>query len=117
LQKLEFLVPPDELKQRLAAIEKWAAWFGAEVSLAYLARGGGKVPADLSEGLFPVKIVQAEAGKPLYESLVNYGRQVGGVVGMFVHERLTLFERIFDKSITTQVAGRVEVPVLAIPVR
>ena len=118
LTKLEFCMMPDQMQLQKRDIKRWATWFGAEpliVHFTNVANVGGKGKA---KSPFPVKAVLTVPAEPFYQDLVEYSTGLKNTaLCMFVHERLTMFERIFDKSVTGQVAGLVQIPMLALPLK
>ncbi|MBK9016647.1 MAG: universal stress protein [Saprospiraceae bacterium] len=117
LQKLEFCLPPEEVPAHKKEINKWAKWMGATASIAYFTNIADAVP-NQSKSPFPIKTIVTLPEEPLYEDLVEYSANLKATaLCMFVHERLTVFERIFDRSVTGQVAGRVHIPMLALPIK
>ncbi len=117
LPKLEFCMLPDQVDTYKKDIKKWSSWFGAKPSVLYFKKiATGATPPDKSP--FPMKTVLTVPQDPLWGDLVEYSKGLkDAALAMFVHERMTVFERIFSKSITGQVAGRVQVPLLAMPVK
>lgn len=117
LQKLEFCLPPEEVTVHKKDINKWAKWMGAAASIAYFTDVADAVP-DEGKSPIPIKTIVTMPEEPLYEDLVEYSASLKATaLCMFVHERLTVFERIFDRSVTGQVVGRVRIPMLALPVK
>lgn len=117
LPKLEFCMLPDQVDTYKRDIKKWSTWFGAKPTVVYFKKIADGT-AQLDKSPFPVKTVLTVPQDPLWEDLVEYSNGLKDTaLAMLVHERMTVFERIFDKSITGQVAGRVQVPLLAMPVK
>ncbi|MBK8561957.1 MAG: universal stress protein [Saprospiraceae bacterium] len=119
LQKLEFCIAPDQVDELKSNIKRWANWFGVEPQVVHFANvanaGTGK---DKDKSPFQVKAVLTVPEEPLYQDLVEYSTGLKNTaLCMFVHERLTVFERIFNKSITGLVAGHVQIPMLALPLK
>lgn len=117
LQKLEFCMTPDQLSNHTRDIKKWSSWLGAGASVLYLT----KVPNLMmkrGKSAFPVKTVITDPEDPLYEDLVEYSKSTKNTaLVMFVHERPTVFDRIFNRSVTRQVANHLQIPLLALPVK
>jgi nucleotide-binding universal stress UspA family protein len=117
LQKLEFCIAPEQVLELKSDIKRWATWFGVEplvvhfTNVANAGTGKAKTP-------FPIKAVLTVPAEPLYQDLVEYSTGLKNTaLCMFVHERMTVFERIFNKSITGLVAGHVQIPMLALPLK
>ncbi len=118
LQKLEFCMTPEQVHAHKRDLKKWATWFGGEASIVYFKRVADVVIQPAFKSPFPIKTVPTVPTDALWEDLVKYGNGLKSTaLAMFVHERITIFERIFDRSVTQQVAGRVHVPMLAMPVK
>jgi nucleotide-binding universal stress UspA family protein len=117
LPKLEFCMLPGQVGTYQKDIKRWSKWFGATPSVVYFKKVAAGT-ASLSKSPFPMKTVLTVPQDPLWEDLVEYSSGLKGTaLAMLVHERMTVFERIFSKSITGQVAGRVQVPLLAMPIK
>jgi nucleotide-binding universal stress UspA family protein len=117
IKKLEFCITLEQVASQRRDIKKWSTWFGADPIVVHFTNvanaGTGKV-----KSLFPIKAVLTMPQEPLYQDLVEYSTGLKGTaLCLFVHERLTVFERIFDKSVTGQVAGHVQIPMLALPMK
>lgn len=117
LKAIEFCITPEQVPAHKRDLKKWATWLGAEGSITYFTNVAGAGVAQ-KDSPFPIKTVITIPEDALYEDLVEYSKDLKStVLAMLVHERMTMFERIFDKSITGQVAGRVLIPMLAVPVK
>ncbi len=119
LKKLEFCTTPEQVIAHKRDIKRWATWFDAEPLMVHFTNvanvGTGK---EKVKSPFQVKAVLTLPEERLYQDLVEYSTGLKGTaLCMFVHERLTVFERIFDKSVTGLVAGHVQIPMLALPVK
>ncbi|MCF8246291.1 MAG: universal stress protein [Saprospiraceae bacterium] len=118
IKKLEFCMTPEQVHAHQREIKKWATWFGAEASAVYFKRVADVTAPPKGKSPFPIKTVLTVPQDALWEDLVEYGNSLKeSALAMFVHERITVFERIFDRSVTGQVAGRVHIPMLAMPVK
>lgn len=118
LKKLEFCMTPEQVHAHQREIKKWATWFGAEAAAVYFKRVADVTAPPKNKSPFPIKTVLTVPQDALWEDLVEYGNGLkGSALAMFVHERITVFERIFDRSVTGQVASRVHIPMLAMPVK
>jgi nucleotide-binding universal stress UspA family protein len=117
LTKLEFCITPDQVLPQKRYIKKWATWFGAEPMMVHFSNVANfSTGKEKSKSPFPAKAVLTVPAEPFYQDLVEYSTGLKNTaLCMFVHERLTVFERIFDKSVTGQVAGHVQIPMLALP--
>lgn len=117
LLNMEFCMTPNQLKSHKREIKRWSDWFGAAPTVVYFTDIATSEDAG-SNMPFPIKTVVTMPDETLYEDLVEYSNGLKNTsLAMFVHERMTMFERIFDKSITSQVAGHVQIPMLALPVK
>lgn len=116
LTSIEFSLLPEQIEPLKKQLKKWAEWFGAAATVVYFAN---IATAGMSvESPFPLKTVLTIPEDSLYQDLVEYTNGLKGTaLCMFVHERPTVFERIFDKSITGQVAGHIQIPMLALPLK
>jgi nucleotide-binding universal stress UspA family protein len=114
LHKLKVCVTPEQVPSSNKVLARWSKWLDAGTELLYLTSLPGLATAK-PETPFPFRVVKSPPETPLYQDLVNYseGMKETALV-MFVHER-GFFERIFDRSITKQVAGKVKVPLLTLP--
>ncbi len=118
LQKLEFCITPEQMGELNSDIKRWANWFGVEPLIVHFTDVANAGTGKADDAPFPVKAVLTVPEEPLYQDLVEYSKGLKDtVLCMFVHERMTIFERIFDKSLTGQVAGLVQIPMLALPLR
>lgn len=117
LQKIEFCMTPEQVQAHKKDIKKWATWFGIEASVVYFKRVAEVSIQPKPKIPFPIKTVLTVPEDALWEDLVEYGNGLKDTaLGMFVHERMTVFERIFDRSVTKQVAERIHIPILAMPI-
>ncbi|MCC6727354.1 MAG: universal stress protein [Saprospiraceae bacterium] len=119
LKRLEFCTTTGQVASQKRYIKQWSAWFGAEPQVLHFTKSGhDAIGKEKGKAPFPVKIVKSVPEAPLYHDLVEYSTGLKHTaLCMFVHERLTVFERIFDKSVTGLVAGRVQIPMLALPMK
>ncbi|GEM_PF-2187363 len=117
LQKLEFCMTPKQMLMHKKDISRWAKWTGAETSIVYFTDMGATAP-EQDTSPFPIKTVVTMPEESFFENIIEYSRSLNDTaLCMFVHERPTLFDRIFDRSVTGQVVNQVQIPMLTLPVR
>ena len=121
--KLEELLAAISLKEAkvcLPKLSEWTNWFNVKAEVISLT----SVPeADQDELEAAVRaypeitahLVPKKDDLPMWKNLVNYtaGRKKA-VLLMFVHER-SVFDKLFNYSITSKVADGINIPLLAIP--
>jgi nucleotide-binding universal stress UspA family protein len=114
LHKLKVCVTPEQIPTMNRSLLSWSKWLDAGTELLYMTSLPNLATAKPATP-FPFRVVKSPPETPLYQDLVNYseGMKETALV-MFVHER-GFFERIFDRSITKQVAGEVKIPLLTLP--
>ncbi len=115
LLKLSVCATPEQASRHGKLASKWGAWLKCETEAFYIT--ALPVTGQGAKSPIPFKIVPSPIETPLYEDLVEYSKGLKNeALLMFVHER-SFFKKIIDSSITEKVAGLIEIPLLALPVK
>lgn len=109
-----------EAKTCLPKLVEWANWIKAKVEVISLTSvpetDQDEMEAAVAE--YPeitAHLVPKKDDLPMWKNLVNYtADRKKAVLLMFVHER-TVFDKLFNYSITSKVADGIHIPLLAIP--
>jgi nucleotide-binding universal stress UspA family protein len=120
IEELLAAISLKEAKTCLPKLAEWANWFNVKAEVISLT----SVPeADQDEMEAAVRaypeitahLVPKKDDLPMWKNLVNYtaDRKKAALL-MFVHER-SVFDKLFNYSITSKVADGIHIPLLAIP--
>lgn len=120
LEELLAAISLKEAKACLPKLVEWAKWLKTKVQVISLT----SVPETDQDELEAVvadypeitaQLVPKKDDLPMWKNLVNYtADRKKAVLLMFVHER-TVFEKLFNYSITSKVADGILIPLLAVP--
>jgi nucleotide-binding universal stress UspA family protein len=121
--KLEELMAAISLKEAKVCLPKlieWANWLDVKAEVISLTSLPEADQDELEKAVqeFPeitAHLVPKKDDLPMWKNLVNYtADRKKAVLLMFVHER-TVFDKLFNYSITSKVADGIHIPLLAVP--
>jgi nucleotide-binding universal stress UspA family protein len=120
LEELIAAISLKEAKSSLPRLIEWGKWMNAKLEVISLT----SVPETDQEQLEAViaeypeiagRLIPKKNDLPLWKNIVNVtADHKKAALVMFVHER-TVFDKLFDYSITSKVADGIRIPLLAIP--
>ena len=122
LKELVAAVTLKEAKECIPHIQHWSEWLKTSTELVTLTSVPAADQEHLDEALknYPnVKghLVTKVNDLPMWRNLVQFtADRKEALLMMFVHER-TVFEKLFNYSITSRVADGIHIPLLAIPAK
>lgn len=122
LKELVAAVTLKEAKECIPHIQHWSGWLKTSTELVTLTSVPAADQEHLDEALknYPdVKghLVPKVNDLPMWRNLVQFtADRKEALLMMFVHER-TVFEKLFNYSITSRVADGIHIPLLAIPAK
>lgn len=120
LEELLAAVSLKEAKATLPRLIEWGKWLNTKVEVISLTSVPETDQDEMEAVVSPypeitAHLVPKKDDLPMWKNLVNYtaDRKKAALL-MFVHER-TVFDKLFNYSITSKVADGVHIPLIAIP--
>lgn len=104
----------------LPLLEQWALWMSSSAEVVSISSIPDTDQEELNKlvNQFPhihSQLVPKTDDLPMWKTLVNYtADKTNAFLVMFVHER-TVFQKLFNYSITSKVSEGIQIPLLAVP--